>query len=141
MVPLSSVSTAGMTKGRESGPASALFNMMRNIGGSIGIAGLSTLLSVRERFHSARIGQSVTIYTSAVQERLQQSATYFMSQGSDASSVHMRAIGAVGGAVRRQAFLLTYSDCFLALGCVLLSSVFALFCMKRARLSGAVGGH
>jgi MFS transporter, DHA2 family, multidrug resistance protein len=141
MVPLSSVSTAGMAKGRESGSASALFNMMRNIGGSIGIAGLSTLLSVRERFHSARIGESVTIYSSAVQERLQQSATYFMSQGSDPSSAHMRAIGAVGGAVRRQAFLLAYSDCFLALGCVLLSSVFALFFMKRAHLSGAVGGH
>jgi hypothetical protein len=69
-----------MAKGRESGSASALFNMMRNIGGSIGIAGLSTLLSVRERFHSARIGASVTIYSGAVQERLQQSATYFMSQ-------------------------------------------------------------
>jgi DHA2 family multidrug resistance protein len=141
MVPLSAVSTAGMAKGRESGSASALFNMMRNIGGSIGIAGLSTLLSVRERFHSARIGESVTIYSGAVQERLQQSATYFMSQGSDPYSAHMRAIGAIGGAVRRQAFLLAYSDCFLALGCVLLSSAIALFFMKRARILGAGGGH
>jgi DHA2 family multidrug resistance protein len=141
MVPLSAVSTAGMAKGRESGSASALFNMMRNIGGSLGIAGLSTLLSVRERFHSARIGESVTIYSGAVQERLQQSATYFISQGSDPSSVHMRAIGAIGGAVRRQAFLLAYSDCFLALGCVLLSSAIALFFMKKARILGAGGGH
>jgi MFS transporter, DHA2 family, multidrug resistance protein len=115
--------------------------MMRNIGGSIGIAGLSTLLSVRERFHSARIGESVTIYSGAVQERLQQSATYFMSQGSDPSSAHMRAIGAVGGAVRRQAFLLAYSDCFLALGCVLLSSAIALFFMKKASILGSAGGH
>ncbi len=141
MVPLSAVSTAGMAKGRESGSASALFNMMRNIGGSLGIAGLSTLLSVRERFHSARIGESVSIYSGAVQERLQQSATYFMSQGSDPSSAHMRAVGAIGGAVRRQAFLLAYSDCFLVLGCVLLSSATALFFMKKARILGAGGGH
>jgi len=141
MVPLSAVSTAGMAKGRESGSASALFNMMRNIGGSLGIAGLSTLLSVRERFHSARIGESVTIYSGAVQERLEQSATYFMSQGSDPSSAHMRAVGAIGGAVRRQAFLLAYSDCFLALGCVLLSSAIALFFMKKARILGAGDGH
>jgi MFS transporter, DHA2 family, multidrug resistance protein len=141
MVPLSAVSTAGMAKGRESGSASALFNMMRNIGGSIGIAGLSTLLSVRERFHSARVGESVTIYSGAVQQRLQQSATYFMSEGSDPSSAHMRAIGAIGGAVRRQAFLLAYSDCFLALGCVLLSSAIALFFMKKARILGAGSGH
>ena len=58
MVPLSAVTTAGMAKGLESGSASVLFNMMRNIGGSIGIAGLSTLLSVRERFHFERIGES-----------------------------------------------------------------------------------
>ena len=83
MVPLSAVTTSGMAKGRESGAASALFNMMRNIGGSIGIAGLSTLLSVRERFHSERIGESVSVYSVAVQERMQQSTAYFLSQGSD----------------------------------------------------------
>ena len=47
---------------------------------------------------------------------MQQSAAYFLSQGSDWYSAYMRPIGAIGGAVRRQAFLLAYSDCFLALG-------------------------
>jgi len=141
MTPLSAVTTSGMAKGRESGAASALFNMMRNIGGSIGIAGLSTLLSVRERFHSERIGESVTFYSGAVQERLQQSAAYFLSQGSDSYSANMRAIGAIGGVVRREAFLLAYSDCFLALGCVLLASAAAVFFMKRAKISGSAGGH
>jgi DHA2 family multidrug resistance protein len=141
MTPLSAVTTAGMAEGRESGAASSLFNMMRNIGGSIGIAGLSTLLSVRERFHSERIGESVTIYSGALQERLQQSATYFMSQGSDPYSAQMRAILAVGGSVRRQAFLLAYSDCFQILGCVLLASGIALFFMKKTKISGPVGGH
>jgi DHA2 family multidrug resistance protein len=141
MVPLSAITTSGMAKGRESGAASALFNMMRNIGGSIGIAGLSTLLSVRERFHSERIGESVTVYSGAVQERVQQSAAYFMSQGSDPSSAQMRAIGAIGGVVRRQAFLLAYGDCFLVLGCVLLASAIALFFMKKANITGAAGGH
>jgi len=141
MVPLSSVTTSGMAKGRESGAASALFNMMRNIGGSIGIAGLSTLLSVRERFHSERIGESVTVYSGAVRERMQHSAAYFLSQGSDSYSAHMRAIGVIGGVVRRQAFLLAYSDCFLVLGCVLLASAAALFFMKKSKISGQVGGH
>jgi DHA2 family multidrug resistance protein len=141
MVPLSAVTTSGMAKGRESGAASALFNMMRNIGGSIGIAGLSTLLSVRERFHSERIGESVTVYSTAVQERLHQSAAYFISHGSDPSSAQMRAIGTLGGLVRRESFLLAYSDCFLALGCVLLASAIALFFMRRAHISGAVSGH
>ncbi|HEX6545603.1 MAG TPA: MFS transporter, partial [Bryobacteraceae bacterium] len=141
MVPLSAVTTSGMAKGRESSSASALFNMMRNIGGSIGIAGLSTLLSVRERFHSERIGELVTVYSGALQERVQHSVAYFMSQGSDPSSAHMRALGAIGARVRREAFLLAYGDCFLALGCVLLASAIALFFIKRALISGAVGGE
>jgi len=141
MTPLSAVTTAGMTQGRESGAASSLFNMMRNIGGSIGIAGLSTLLSVRERFHSERIGESVTVYSGAVQQRMQQSAAYFFSQGSDPYSANQRAIGAIGGAVSRQAFLLAYGDCFLILGCVLLASAIAVFFMKKTKISGPVGGH
>jgi DHA2 family multidrug resistance protein len=65
-----------------------------------------------------------------------------MSQGSDPSSAEMRAIGSIGSAVRREAFLMAYSDCFLALGCVLLASAIALFFMQRANISsGAVGGH
>jgi DHA2 family multidrug resistance protein len=141
MTPLSAIATSGMAKGRESGAASALFNMMRNIGGSIGIAGLSTMLSVRERFHSERIGESVTVFSGSVQERMQQSTAYFMSQGSDPYSAHMRAIGAIGGVVRREAFFFAYSDCFVALGCVLLASAIALFFMKKANISGAVAGH
>jgi DHA2 family multidrug resistance protein len=96
---------------------------------------------VRERFHSFRIGESVTVYSGAVQERIQQSAAFFMSQGSDPYSANLRAIGAMGGAVRRQAFLLAYSDCFLVLGCVLLSSAIALFFMKKPRILGGGGGH
>jgi MFS transporter, DHA2 family, multidrug resistance protein len=141
MTPLSAVTTSGMARGRESGAASALFNMMPNIGGSIGIAGLSTLLSVRERFHSERIGESVTVYSGAVQERMRQSAAYFLTQGSDPASANVRAIGAIGGVVRRQAFLFAYSDCFLVLGCVLLASATALFFMRKTTISGAAGGH
>jgi DHA2 family multidrug resistance protein len=141
MVPISAFTTSGIAKGRESGAASALFNMMRNISRSVGIAGLSTLLSVRERFHSERIGEAVTVYSGAVQERVQHSAAYFLSQGSDSYSVNMRAIGAIGGAVRRQAFLLAYSDCFLVLGCVLLASAAALCFRKKTTISGAVRGH
>jgi hypothetical protein len=54
----------------------------------------------------------VTVYSGAVQERMRQSADYFLSHGSDSYSANMRAIGATGDAVRRQECLLAYSDCF-----------------------------
>ena len=52
----------------------------------------------------------------------------------------MRAIGAIGESVRREAFLLAYSDCFLALGCVLLDSAIALCFMKRLTLQARLEG-
>ena len=51
--------------------------------GSVGIAALSTLVSVSERFHSLRIGESVSIYSPATQERLAQATGYFAGQGGD----------------------------------------------------------
>ena len=72
---------------------------------------------------------------------MEQSAAYFLSQGSDFHSANMRAIDAIAGGVRRQAYLLAYSDCFLLLGCVLLASAAALLFMRKTAISGAVGGH
>lgn len=140
MVPISAIATEGMAPGRESGAASALFNMMRNIGGSVGIAALSTLVSVRERFHSFRIGESVSLYSQATQQRLAQSAGFFTSQSSEGSS-QMRALVALGGTVRRQALVMAFSDTFLVLSIVLLSSMAALFFMKKPHVSGGGGAH
>lgn len=140
MVPLSALATAGMAKGRESSSASALFNMMRNLGGSFGIAGLSTLLSVRERFHSVRIGESVSLYAQGTRDRLSNAAASFTLKGADAATAHMQAVILIDRSVRRQAFLMSYNDCFVALGILLLLSGVAIFMMKKADLSGAGGG-
>jgi len=141
MVPISAIATEGMAKGRESGAASALFNMMRNIGGSVGIAGLSTLLSVRERFHSLRLGESVSVYAQATQDRLSQMAGYFITRGSDEYSASVRAIGTLTGIIRRESFLLSFSDCFFALSLVLLASLLPLFFMKKPHVTGGGGAH
>jgi MFS transporter, DHA2 family, multidrug resistance protein len=69
IVPLSGVATVGMPK-EQAGSASGLFNMMRNLGGSFGIAALGTLLTQREQFHSNRLGDSVSIYNPATQQRI-----------------------------------------------------------------------
>lgn len=54
ITPLSAITTAGIEK-EQTGSASALFNMMRNLGGSIGTAMLSTIVTQREQFHSAHL--------------------------------------------------------------------------------------
>jgi DHA2 family multidrug resistance protein len=143
MVPLSALATAGMAKGRETGAASALFNMLRNLGGSFAIAGLSTLLSIRERFHSVRLGESISMYSEPTRLRLSQLAQLFAARGADPYSAELAATKAVGRIVQQQAYFLAFNDCFLVLGAVLLSSALVLFFIKRPSFTsrGSGGEH
>src|SRR5215472_8698317 len=78
--PLSAVATAGI-EAENAGSASALFNMMRNLGGAIGIAGLQTLLTKREQYHSNVIGQSVSLLDEATRNRIDRLVHYFLAHG------------------------------------------------------------
>ncbi|MEG3937646.1 MULTISPECIES: MDR family MFS transporter [unclassified Microcoleus] len=138
MVPLSSIATAGMAK-HEAGSASGLFNMMRNLGGSMGIAALGTLVTMREQFHSNRLGESVSLYNQATQERMNQMTQYFVSRGADASVAHNQAIQAIDGLVRREAYVMAFNDCFYFVGIALLLSGIAILGFKKVK-PGAGGG-
>src|SRR6201999_1208249 len=59
-IPLSQLATAGLTP-RDTADASALSNMMRNLGGSIGIAMLSTMIDRREHFHFSMLAEAITV--------------------------------------------------------------------------------
>jgi DHA2 family multidrug resistance protein len=141
IVPLLALATDGIAAGRESGSASALFNMMRNIGGSIAIAGLATMLTNREHFHSARIGSTVSAFDFRVQERLGQAAHHFASTGADSWTAAWRSILVLGGTVRREAFVMAFNDCFYLVGMVLILSALAIPFFRRAKASGSAPVH
>ena len=76
----------------DAGSASALFNMLRNLGGSIGIALLATRLDVGEKLHSQRIGASVSLFSSATVERIQALTAHFTHLGADSVTATNRAL-------------------------------------------------
>src|SRR5690348_8281647 len=121
--PLSAVATAGI-EAENAGSASALFNMMRNLGGAIGIAALQTLLTKREQYHSNILTQSVSMFEQATRARLDQLTQYFMSHGviDRADALH-HAYVAIGKVIQKQAFILGFSDTFYLLG---ISQIIAL---------------
>ncbi|MBW4474534.1 MAG: DHA2 family efflux MFS transporter permease subunit [Stenomitos rutilans HA7619-LM2] len=140
MVPLSSVATAGLPK-EQAGSASGLFNMMRNLGGSVGIAAIATLLTQREQFHSNRLGEAVSVYDPATQERMNQMTQYFISKGADLVKAQDQAMGAIANVVRREAYVMAYNDCFYFIACALLLSGLAIVFLKKVKAGGAAGGH
>jgi len=140
LVPVSAVATGGLPATR-AGSASGLFNMMRNLGGSIGIALLSALLAVRERFHSNRLGEAVSAYNPLAQERIDALTAKFMAAGSDAYTAGHQAVVALDGMVRREANLMAFNDCFHVLGLVLFGATLAAVLCRPVKGGASGAAH
>jgi len=139
--PLSAVATAGI-EAENAGSASGLFNMVRNLGGAVGIAVLQTFLTKREQYHSNVLSQSISLLEQATRTRLEELTQHFVNHGViDRADASRRAVIAVGHIVQKQAFILAFSDTFYLLGAELLVALMAtLLLSKPGRLEGG-GAH
>ncbi|HTW26989.1 MAG TPA: MDR family MFS transporter [Acetobacteraceae bacterium] len=141
IVPLSALATGGVKRENQA-DVSALFNIARNLGGSLGIAMLSTVTTIREHYHYEIISERVTIDSALVQRWLHDTAAMFVAKGTAASLAMPQAMAELQALVRREAFTMTYSDCFFGMGVVLLVSVVALLLMPRPKpAAGPVTAH
>jgi DHA2 family multidrug resistance protein len=139
--PLSAVATAGI-EAENAGSASGLFNMMRNLGGAVGIALLQTLLTKREQYHSNVLMQSVSMLEQATQARVEKLTQYFISHGViDRIDAARRAYVAIGKIVQKQAFILAFSDLFLLLGAALIVALAASMMLKKPGQLDAGSAH
>jgi MFS transporter, DHA2 family, multidrug resistance protein len=139
--PLSAVATAGI-EAENAGSASGLFNMMRNLGGAVGIALLQTLLTKREQYHSNVLMQSVSMLEQATQARIEKLTQYFVSHGAiDHIDAARRAYVAIGKIVQKQAFILAFSDMFFLLGAGLIVALAASMMLKKPGQLDAGGAH
>ncbi|WP_156376297.1 DHA2 family efflux MFS transporter permease subunit, partial [Methylobacterium sp. Leaf117] len=139
--PLSAVATAGVEK-ENAGSASALFNMMRNLGGAIGIATLQTFLSKREQFHSNILTHHVSLFEEATRARLAGLTRYFLDHGvSDPAVAGHKAVVAVALRVRQQANVMAFGDTFFLLGAALVVALLASLLLKRPDHLDAGGAH
>ena len=116
----------------QAGSGSALFNIMRNIGGSMGIAGLSTVLARRETYHFSIISESVTRNDPGITSWLGDVARYIASTGIMQGVAEMKALGQLAGLVRREAYIMAYGDCFIIIGAGLIMSLPAVFALRRS---------
>jgi DHA2 family multidrug resistance protein len=141
MAPLSAVATAGI-EAENAGSASGLFNMMRNLGGAVGIAMLQTILTKREQYHSNVLMQSVSILEQATRNRIDQLTQYFVNHGvADHAEATHRAVIAIGRIVQKQAFILAFSDTFYLLGAALIVALMAALLLKKPDHLASGGAH
>jgi DHA2 family multidrug resistance protein len=115
------------------GNATSIFNLMRNVGGSAGIAVSQTMLSRGRQRHTNILGAHVTAYDRLTQERLRQLQALFIARGSDPVTASQRAYGVLWGMVQQQAMILTFNDVFRFFGWILLILVPLGYIMRRPR--------
>jgi DHA2 family multidrug resistance protein len=136
MSPLAQMATVGIAPA-QAGSASALFNMMRNLGGSVGIAALSTVTEHREHYHFSIIAERMTHNGPRLAERLAAMAQA-LGGGAEASA---RAIAELARMTRREALVMAYADAFFIVGLVLLVAIGGVVFLARARPGGGGAAH
>jgi len=121
-VPMTTLSM-GMLKKQEIGNAAGIYNLIRNIGGSIGIATITALLVRGAQNHQNFLAANLTATNPGAAGLLQALQAKFMEQGASAATAHQEALGALYRTLEQQASLLAYADNFQLLGYL------SLFCI------------
>ncbi|MDD2309419.1 MAG: DHA2 family efflux MFS transporter permease subunit [Desulfuromonadaceae bacterium] len=140
-VPLTTVTLASISR-EEMGNATGMFNLLRNIGGSVGIAMAATMLTRYQQFYQTTLVANVNPYNPVWQTRVESLKQALISKGIAASQADTTALGIMYGAVRRQAGGLAFNRIFFTIGLAFLIIIPLLFLLKRpSHTEGGGMGH
>jgi len=135
-VPLTTITNNPIPNERM-GNATSLFNLMRNIGASIGIAMVETVQFRTQQEHINVLGQHVNPMSATAQQMMNAMKSYFMSQGASASVATQQAYESIWGMVQRQAAMLAYNDTFLLLAVMFVCMIPLLFLLRKPKPGNA----
>lgn len=138
-VPLTTITNDPIPR-EQMGNATSLFNLMRNIGASIGIASVVTMNARQLQRHISDLGAHVSMYNSNAQAMLEQARNGFMARGMDMATATKQANAAVFGMVQQQASMMAFNDVFFLLAIMFLLCLPLILIMKRPTKQGGGGG-
>ncbi|MFI5176723.1 MAG: EmrB/QacA family drug resistance transporter, partial [Terriglobia bacterium] len=118
-----------------------LFNLMRNLGGSFGIATVATVLSRRQQVHSARLNEQMSALNPNFQSRIQGIQQFMTGSGSDAGSAQQHSLGLLNGLLQRHATMKAFVDDFWLLGVLMLAMLPLLFFMRKPARDSEIVMH
>lgn len=118
--------------------ASGLYNLMRNLGGAFGLAGITTMLDQRGTLHWARIGEHLSPSRVGVQETLNGLAQHFAARdpGIDATAAAAKTIARM---VQKQATVITFGDVFFTMSMISLAAVGIVLLARKPKQAAAAG--
>jgi DHA2 family multidrug resistance protein len=132
-----SVSTAALStiENRFITAASGLYNVVRQVFGSIGITLSAALLTRGENWNRAILMEHINVYKDRTSEMLRILSSYFYSRGMDAAGAYDRALKVMEGVVTRQSSMLSYNRVFFIIAVVFLISIPLIFLLKPPKMT------
>ncbi|MGC2674037.1 MAG: DHA2 family efflux MFS transporter permease subunit [Candidatus Acidiferrum sp.] len=134
-VPLTTISMSPIRK-ENMGNATSLFNLVRNLGGSIGISAVSTMQTRFQQRNINILGADVNPYSLSAPGMMKSLQEMFVSRGSDVATAANQARAVMFAMVERQASMLAYNSIFLILAGLFLLMVPFIFLMRRPQGRG-----
>jgi DHA2 family multidrug resistance protein len=135
-VPLTTVTNDPIPR-HEMGNATSLFNLMRNIGASIGIASVTTIVARHTQAHTNDLTQFISALNPAARATFESMKNMFMSRGMDATTASNQAYAAMFGMVQQQAAMMSYIDAFFLLAILFIAMLPLILLMKRPTKQGS----
>ena len=135
-----SMATFGAVPVKDVSKATGIYNLARMLGGSIGIAILTTLLSSRTAFHRAVLVEKLGASDVATAERLHMMSGAFMAKGFDAASAKRQALAVLDGTVNLQASVMSFADSFWLVALVFLLTMPLILLLGKVKPGAARGG-
>ncbi len=136
MSPLSNAAMATLPK-EKMGVGSGVFNLFKNVGGSVGIALFGTLLDQRNTFHTAVLADSVHIASPAATGLLAALQAGFAQSGMAAAQAHGAALAVLQGMVAKQAAVMAYGDVFQVVALLAVLGALAATMIRDAKKAPA----
>ncbi|HBU06012.1 MAG TPA: EmrB/QacA family drug resistance transporter [Nitrospiraceae bacterium] len=131
-IPLTTMTMANVKK-EDMANASAIYNLLRNLGGSFGVAFITTMIARRAQFHQVRIVDHLTPFDAAYQAASSKAAQLFQYRGVPGSESADAGLSAIYNQLLRQASMLSFNDAFYMLGVLLICTLPLVLFMKTAK--------
>jgi DHA2 family multidrug resistance protein len=123
------------------GNATSIFNLMRNVGGSIGIAVATTMVARATQRHINLLGANVTPFSVRAQVMIDHLRAAFIAQGADAVTATRKAYAALFGLVQQQSIMLSFNYVFGFLTLVFLAMIPLIFILRKPHGKGPNVAH
>ncbi|NJD56095.1 MAG: DHA2 family efflux MFS transporter permease subunit [Nitrospirae bacterium] len=138
-IPLTTLTMSGIRK-EEMGNATAIYNLLRNLGGSFGVAFVTTMLARGAQFHQTHLTANLSpfdrtyqISRQAVEQTMTLRGVGISAQGAADASIYAQLI--------RQATMMSYNDAFHLLSICMIVILPLIFLMRQGKVEGTPGLH